>query len=445
MNNPIFHFYYRYSDKFFFCCLFEQTRELDECLPEAGQFSSCKDLMKSRFLRISLWVLGVAAVLGNAVVIFLRIYRREIFPNSRRNPTQSILITNLALADFFTGVYMLIIATADLSFRGVYYRYSEIWQTGGLCKFAGFLAVLGSEGSVMFLTVITIDRFQGIVFPLSRRKLRFKSTYTVSLCVWLLAVLISFTPVLPLNYFGVSFYGRSSVCLALPLTRDFLPGWLYSVLIFLVFNLVCFLAMLICYIVIYIKAKQSVGFKTSATAEKQSKLDEQIQMAAKMSFLVLTDMACWMPIIIMGCLALTGTVEIPGDMYAVTAVFILPINSALNPYLYTLLVKAAKRASSSKKSKSQLSSSGVTDVTTLGTVVSTGNPSASAKGKIIKIWFPPKNVNDRPEPWWSDQLCLKTWILKLLQILYLLWPWKNLFFLHIFSVRGGCLKGRQYT
>ncbi|XP_071819213.1 uncharacterized protein [Apostichopus japonicus] len=368
-----------YSDKFFFCCLFEQTRELDECLPEAGQFSSCKDLMKSRFLRISLWVLGVAAVLGNAVVIFLRIYRREIFPNSRRNPTQSILITNLALADFFTGVYMLIIATADLSFRGVYYRYSEIWQTGGLCKFAGFLAVLGSEGSVMFLTVITIDRFQGIVFPLSRRKLRFKSTYTVSLCVWLLAILISFTPVLPLNYFGVSFYGRSSVCLALPLTRDFLPGWLYSVLIFLVFNLVCFLAMLICYIVIYIKAKQSVGFKTSATAEKQSKLDEQIQMAAKMSFLVLTDMACWMPIIIMGCLALTGTVEIPGDMYAVTAVFILPINSALNPYLYTLLVKAAKRASSSKKSKSQLSSSGGTDVTTLGTVVSTGNPSASAK------------------------------------------------------------------
>lgn len=33
-------------------------------------------------------------------------------------------------------------------------------------------------------------------------------------------------------------------------------------------------------------------------------------------------------------MALSGTV-IPGEIYAWTAVFILPVNSALNPFLYT--------------------------------------------------------------------------------------------------------------
>ena len=39
---------------------------------------------------------------------------------------------------------------------------------------------------------------------------------------------------------------------------------------------------------------------------------------------------------ISGLLAVSGLTDIPIDVYAWTAVFILPINSALNPFLYTL-------------------------------------------------------------------------------------------------------------
>jgi len=35
--------------------------------------------------------------------------------------------------------------------------------------------------------------------------------------------------------------------------------------------------------------------------------------------------------------------EIPGEVYAWTAVLILPINSALNPFLYTLSAVVAKK------------------------------------------------------------------------------------------------------
>ena len=45
-----------------------------------------------------------------------------------------------------------------------------------------------------------------------------------------------------------------------------------------------------------------------------------------------------------GVLALTGHV-IPGDVYAWIAVVVLPINSALNPFLYTFSAIFGKKVS----------------------------------------------------------------------------------------------------
>ena len=77
----------------------------------------------------------------------------------------------------------------------------------------------------------------------------------------------------------------------------------------------------------------------------------QIKLATRMALIVGTDFICWMPIIIMGFLSASGSAEIPADVYAWTAVFILPLNSSLNPYLYTFSVawqrtKAKRRQSS---------------------------------------------------------------------------------------------------
>ena len=44
----------------------------------------------------------------------------------------------------------------------------------------------------------------------------------------------------------------------------------------------------------------------------------------------------------LGMLALSGT-EISGDIYAWMAVLVLPINSALNPFLYTLSAILGKK------------------------------------------------------------------------------------------------------
>ncbi|OTF77708.1 hypothetical protein BLA29_004098 [Euroglyphus maynei] len=55
-----------------------------------------------------------------------------------------------------------------------------------------------------------------------------------------------------------------------------------------------------------------------------------------MALIVITNFLCWFPVIIMGFLALGG-IHIPGAAYSWIAVLVLPLNSATNPAIYTLL------------------------------------------------------------------------------------------------------------
>ncbi|KAH9496636.1 hypothetical protein Btru_009899 [Bulinus truncatus] len=123
------------TDSFTFCCL---APEGVECSPKQDEFSSCEDLMSNHVLRISIWVLGSIAIIGNFVVIIWRV--RDF----RGGKVHSFLITNLAIGDFLMGLYMLIIAVADSLYRGVYVAYADIWKQSGFCQFAGFVSTFSS-------------------------------------------------------------------------------------------------------------------------------------------------------------------------------------------------------------------------------------------------------------------------------------------------------------
>ncbi len=295
-----------------------------------------------------MWLLGISALLGNGFVVFWRLFRSVTRKNTDipdRNRVQSILVLNLAIADGFMGIYMLIIAGADLYYRDVYVYFAEQWQSSYLCKFAGFVSVLSSEASVLFMTVISIDRFICIVMPFSRLNLSVKTSKVAVACVWGFTTLLSTIPILVRGYFGDEFYGRSSVCLALPLTTDKPSGWEYSIAVFLGVNLASFMVIFVCYTSIYVMVKLSAK-RIKKVGKRQA---ENIEFAVRMAFLVGTDFICWMPIIILGCVSQLGVAEVPPIVYVWIAVFVLPINSSLNPYLFTILTRElSKREAKSK-------------------------------------------------------------------------------------------------
>ncbi|XP_064641988.1 uncharacterized protein LOC135496555 [Lineus longissimus] len=316
------------SDHFRFCCQAPQVAE-ENCFPQKDAFSSCTDLVRLDVLRIFLWLLGSVAVLGNILVLLLRFLAREPVT------ANTSIIISLALADFLMGVYLFIIAGADMAFRGFYIEVDEAWRTGPGCAIAGFLSVLSSEVSVFTLAIMSVDRFLVVVFPFSKQKINLRKARILIGLSWLVGAILAGIPLIPNDYFQGKFYSRSGVCLSLHLTSDTTPGWEYSVAVNLGLNLAAFVIIAVTYGWMYLVIRRSAEMMKGKATRKKGE-NQEMAIARKMALIILTDFACWMPIIILGLAAMSGNVVIPGDVYAWIAVFVLPINSAANPVLYTL-------------------------------------------------------------------------------------------------------------
>ncbi|PIK58440.1 hypothetical protein BSL78_04661 [Apostichopus japonicus] len=136
------------SERFYYCCLLEDSTTLQECLPQPDEFSSCTDLIRSTLQRIVIWLMALSSLSGNIIVILLRLFKRKKPATRRGNTAQPLFIMNLAIADLLMGCYLLMITVADISYRGRYGLFSDIWQNSFFCRLAGFLSTISSVTSV---------------------------------------------------------------------------------------------------------------------------------------------------------------------------------------------------------------------------------------------------------------------------------------------------------
>ena len=324
---------------------------------EPSPYLTCSSLLSLIGLKIFTWVLGLCAALGNGFVLW---WRRSESRNS--NKVQSFLLLNLAMSDLLMGIYMIIIASADVYFGEFFPMSAERWRSGVICRIASTLAITSSEASVFFLTLISVDRFINIKFPYTLHKLGIKSTIIVSSLIWMFSLILGLTASV-LAGGNPDFYDNSHVCIGLPLaqtveykvgsieskniaswesepstidvilngTEQKKPGLYFSVAMFIGLNMFCFLLIF----AVYVSIIRAVA-KTSKEASRQRQLAEEIRLTIKVSAIVLTDFCCWFPICIIGALVQSGIIKIHSSVFPWIVTFILPINSAINPFLYTI-------------------------------------------------------------------------------------------------------------
>ena len=107
---------------------------------------------------------------------------------------------------------------------------------------------------------------------------------------------------------------------------------------FIALNLAAFLFILAAYIAIILKVFKSQR-RVKAHGESQTNstsLKRESTLARRVFAIILTDFSCWVPVIILSILALIEKFYDPhGKVYVWFAVFVLPVNSAVNPVLYT--------------------------------------------------------------------------------------------------------------
>lgn len=298
----------------------EDVNRQVECTPEpADPFFPCDDLMDSSLLRVGVWIVFLLALLGNAIVIFVIITR------SSRIDVSRFLICNLAVADLCMGVYLGLLAIVDASTRGNFRSYGVEWQLSNGCKTAGFLAVLSSETSVFTLTVITVERYIAITHALDiTKKMSLKKTSIVMLTGWCFALTVATLPL-----FEVSDYTKFSVCL--PFETGDMKSLVYVTTV-LVLNGSAFIVIFTCYVKIYSAIRGSNAWNTNDS-----------RTAQRMALLVFTDFACWAPITFLSLAAAFGGEFVSLKDAKIFTVFVFPLNSCANPFLYAIFTGQFKR------------------------------------------------------------------------------------------------------
>ncbi|KAK3728040.1 hypothetical protein QZH41_004793 [Actinostola sp. cb2023] len=337
-------------DSFVMCCYAKQSNPDLQCESPHNELSSCEDLLKIPTLRVFIWILGLLALLGNAWVMIFWNHVAHIDRGERgkKSRVQSFLLSNLAVSDLMMGVYLIIIASHDVKWKGDYFRYDVTWRSSRACEFAGALSMTASEASILILTTITADRLNSIVFHIRARPFTMVTARIVCFLIWLCTLTMSIVPIILKSYFydekrRISFYGRSSVCLPLQLSSVRTAGWEYAVAIYIAFNGFAFLFILLSYVAIFVKVRAS-------SKAVRSNMNNDAALARRVVLIILTDFFCWIPVVIIGCLSLTqGFEDSQGQAYAWIAVFVLPINSSLNPILYTFSNPQFRRLFACKK------------------------------------------------------------------------------------------------
>ena len=182
-------------------------------LDDISPYLTCSRLLADRILGMAMmWLIGLNALCGNIFVLSYRKVKRD------KCQIQTFLLSNLAMSDLLMGIYMLLIASADIYFGESFPMQAESWRSGITCKIAGTISIVSSEASVFFLTLISIDRFINIKYPYSDRKLRKKSSAVLASVLWLTSLTLG---ILPSSFGGnnayIAFYDNSHVCIGLPL------------------------------------------------------------------------------------------------------------------------------------------------------------------------------------------------------------------------------------
>ena len=132
----------------------------------------------------------------------------------------------------------------------------------------------------------------------------------------------------------VGFYGNDGVCLFKFFVTADDSQWVFTMVV-LAISIVCFFIVTAAYIYINVltfRSSKTLTKEAGPTAKAVNKRNRKLQR--KVALIILTDFLCWVPFIFI-CLLHFFEVMDATAYYGIFSIIILPINSVINPFLYS--------------------------------------------------------------------------------------------------------------
>ena len=369
----------------------DQSDEKD--CSDTSVFSSSTEMIAEPAIKGAFWIIGFVVIFGNVYVIVTSISNLKEKKTLQGVGFQKIIILNISIADFIMGVYLLTIAIYSESFSGHYGDVDHKWRSSLECSIIGSLVVISSQTSCFLMVVLTAFRLTNVVNAIESFNSSLRRWTICVVTAWALAFIISIVPIIISSYFVHSFsfsstfyngtldasqltefacrvaalgnktiefhgnefqsakgfvenglpqdicvvmfgyYGQTSICMPRFYIAYGESSWGYTIFIITV-NFLSFVFIAVGYIWIVkhsSKSSANVGRAQNNRANAQAS-----RMQRRIARIIATDFCCWIPICVMAYVRLG--VEFSDIVYQISAVLLLPINSALNPFLFTSLL-----------------------------------------------------------------------------------------------------------
>ncbi|XP_078511610.1 chemerin-like receptor 1 [Lissotriton helveticus] len=312
---------------FIFSTIASTSAKTSRGLPQSSKCDDDKNIVdRMNTLSVVLYsVIFFLGVIGNGLVIWVTGLKM-------RKTVNTVWFLNLAVADFiFTFFLPLRIAYTAMHFHWPFGKF--------LCKMNAGVSSLNVNASVIFLTIISIDRCFSVVLPVwcrNHRTIRLASI--IALVTWLLALAMSS----PNIYFhDTKIFMETSTTACVPNYAD-LPylfeKWQQAIVImvFLFGFLIPFIVIVVCY-----------GIISSRI------IRNQMSNKSRKPFLVMTAVIvsfflCWLPIYVFAILEISlhsrtsCALQVALKVGTPIATNLAFLNSCVNPILYVLLSQDAR-------------------------------------------------------------------------------------------------------
>ena len=354
-------------------------------------FSSETEMIANSAVKAAFWIMGFVIIIGNAYVVVTSIALLRKKHSLDIISFHQVIILNISIADFIMGIYLLAVASYDASFSGMYGFVDSEWRSSLRCSIIGSLAVFSSETSCFLMVILTAFRLRNVTKALESMAFSLRPWKIMIVCVWFVSLTISIIPTLSItsqyflhsfSYFSAfgngilsaasleqfvcryaalnntvivfsgnefqsikafidnnlsdvisiklfGYYGETSVCMPRFYVAYGESSWEYTLAI-ITLNFLSFLFIAVCYFVLYKHFSAS-----SANPQNNRTNEEASTMQKRIARIIGTDFCCWIPICILAYVRLG--VEFSDIIYQISAVLLLPINSAMNPFLFSSL------------------------------------------------------------------------------------------------------------
>ncbi|XP_061688653.1 adenosine receptor A1 [Syngnathoides biaculeatus] len=268
--------------------------------------------------------IALASVVGNVLVVLVVCVNRAL-----RNTTFCFIVS-LAAADIAVGVLVIPLAiTISLGISTQFYT----------CLFLSCLLVIITQGSILSLLAIAVDRYLRVKIPTRYSTIVTQRRAYVAVCVcWVLSFLAGLVPMAGWNNRHV--LGNLSgsdymVCEFTAVMRmDYMVyfnffGWVVAPLA----------VMIALYAEIFRVIRRQLNRRAEATSDGERYYRRELKLAKSLALVVLLFAVCWLPLHIINCVDFFHPDRATPKMAVYAGIFMSHINSALNPLVYAFRIK----------------------------------------------------------------------------------------------------------